>query len=212
MDRELLAALLGPVSTALLAAFGIWLREWRQRRDRDQRRRRALTEAREEVAFIEAWVKTHELVAPADTHERVHMRAHQDLERAYTVLAGSLAAAPIDDEPFTLRRLLRSLLLLRPLETNRAKAARVVYYLSLAWAAIWAAVGTDQTVKEDFTPTGIFVAILVILVFGVAPAWGLGAWVLWLDKRTVSRSMADRQTLGEPAGSRRSGVKPVRHE
>jgi hypothetical protein len=188
MDRELLTALLGPLVTGFLAALGVWLKDWRQRRDDEQRRRRTLSHAREQVGFIQAWVEAHQRVAPASAHEQARTQAQLDLEQAYAAVARSLAVPMEEREPITLGKLVGSLLLLRRLRTKWAKAARVIYYFGLAWAGLWAAVGADQTVEQDFTPTGVLVAIVMILVFGVAPAWGLHTWVLWLGERRVTRS------------------------
>ncbi|MGH3517702.1 MAG: hypothetical protein ACRDQ7_09875 [Haloechinothrix sp.] len=53
MNSAVLAAAISPLLTALLAALGFWLRDLRDRRNRDRAYRRAVKQAREQVTFIE---------------------------------------------------------------------------------------------------------------------------------------------------------------
>lgn len=183
MDRELLPILLGPLITAAVAAAGVWFRDWRERRDDDAQRRRTLGVAREQVSFIREWLEAHDRVADESAEEEVRTRAQLDLEQAYVDVAQSLANPVRGREPLTLGKMVRSLLLRRPLQDWRARIVRALYYLGLAWAGLWAAVGAEQTAREDFTPSGIFAAIVLILFLGIAPAWALRKWALWIENR-----------------------------
>jgi hypothetical protein len=183
--QELLGVLLAPLITALLAVVGFWLKEWYQRRDDDHRRRRTLSDARERVGFISAWLEAHDRVAPQSAQDEVRARAQSDLEQAYAAVARSLiqTAAPGERERIRFRTLAKSLFLLHPFHSGWAKLARVFYYIGLGWAALWIAAGADITVDEDFTPTGVIFAVVMILVFGIAPAWALRSLALWLERR-----------------------------
>ena len=52
MDPEIVAALIGPVLTAGLAALAFMLRDWRQRRETADEQHQTLRQAADEVAFI----------------------------------------------------------------------------------------------------------------------------------------------------------------
>jgi Flp pilus assembly protein TadB len=148
MDPEqLVTALLAAVITALLTAFGVWLKDRLQHRDEQHRRRIALADAREQVGFIQAWMEVHDRVAPDSLHEQARARAQWDLQQAYATASRSLAVPTDEREPFTVRRMVTSLLLLQ-LRTGQAKVARVIYYFGLAWALTLAAAGTDITAQH----------------------------------------------------------------
>ena len=86
----LATAVIVPVITAALAGLGGWLRQRNEHRDRDQERHRVLTQVREEVGVIEAWIKAYDLVAPPELRAQTSSRAQNELELAYTRLAESL--------------------------------------------------------------------------------------------------------------------------
>jgi hypothetical protein len=52
-------AAVGPLVTGLLAALGFWLRDVRQRHNREQAYSRAVARAREQVSFIEDWLRAY---------------------------------------------------------------------------------------------------------------------------------------------------------
>jgi hypothetical protein len=54
VDPEIVAALIGPVLTALLAALAVGFKEWQRRRHTVDQRHETLRQAADEVAFIDA--------------------------------------------------------------------------------------------------------------------------------------------------------------
>ena len=83
-------AVIVPVITAALTGLDGWLKDRRGSRDRDQERHRVLTQVREEIDVIGAWVKAYDLVAPPELRSQVSSRAQNELELAYARLAKSL--------------------------------------------------------------------------------------------------------------------------
>lgn len=76
--------LIPPLLTACMAAIGVWWKDRRDRRDRDKERHRVLTQVREEIGAIEAWVTAYNLVASdAGAQEQAKMTAKSDLDMAY---------------------------------------------------------------------------------------------------------------------------------
>lgn len=89
----LAGVVIAPVITVVLAGLSGWSKQRSERRDRDHERRRVLTQVREEIDVIEAWVKAYELVAPPELRSQASSRAQNQLEVAYARLAESLEAS-----------------------------------------------------------------------------------------------------------------------
>jgi hypothetical protein len=206
-----IAAAIGPVVTALLAALGFWLREVRQRRNREQAYRQAVKQAREQVEFIEGWLRTYQQLASAEQHEQARQRALTDLEQAYARVDQTLIAVRNPKEPLTARRVLEKLLLLgsRP-QTTAARVLGALYYVALAWFLLWVSAAVLMGLLTPATTTsgsllsdigmalGLFILCLAI---GVAPALPL----YWLAES------ADRRRGDIPAkGSHRQSTPPRR--
>jgi hypothetical protein len=86
--------LVPPLLTALTAAVGVWWKGRQDRRDRDKERHRVLTQVRDEVQVIQAWITAYNTVcADPEAHEEAQMQARKDLDRAYSRLGESLAAS-----------------------------------------------------------------------------------------------------------------------
>jgi hypothetical protein len=187
------AAAIGPLITALLAALGFWLRDIRQRRNREQAYRQALDQAREQVDFIEGWLRTHQQLASPEQHEQARQRALADLQQAYARVDQSLAALRSHKEPLTARSVLVKLLLLesRP-HTTAATVLGVLYYVALAWFLLFVSGGVLISLMSTATNTsdslladvgmalGLF---LISLTIGVAPALPLYWLAVSADRR-----------------------------
>ena len=130
------SAVVVPVITAALAGLGFWLKERSDRRDRDNERHRVLTQVRQEIDVIEAWVKVYGLVAPPEDRSRASSNAQHDLNLAYTRLAHSLMESRGIEPRKTFHEHLKEFLLIGRLHSRSAKAVRVLYYVSLACAII----------------------------------------------------------------------------
>jgi hypothetical protein len=137
-----LAAAIGPLVTALLAALGFWLREIRHRRNREQAYRQALDQAREQVDFIESWQRTYQQLASPEQHEQARQRALADLQQTYARVDQTLVAVRSHREPRTARSVVAQLLLLesRP-HTTAARVLGALYYVALAWFLLWVGAG-----------------------------------------------------------------------
>jgi hypothetical protein len=185
---ELLAeGVMAPLVALTLPAIWIWIREGRQQRGRAHERRRRLIEARDDVVFLDAWLRIHREVAPKEDHDQVRIQTRQDLERVYSAFAEASIPLPSEGEPITLGRVVGTALLVGRAERTAAKVARALYWLALAWAVLWAAAGTSVTLEEESSPGGWIAAVLVVVLFGVLPAWGVRAWATWLDRPSVRR-------------------------
>lgn len=190
---EIAVAIVGPVVAGVVTVLGVWFREWRARRDEAHRRHMALVRATEEVGFIEAWSRTSEHVADPDAHARARVMLRADLERIYMLARPKLSAQSGPDqavvgESMTIRRLLTTLLLIGSLRAWQAKVMRVLYYISVAWALVWAAAGSSVTVEAGLNALNIFAAAVVVALLGVAPAVLLGVGTRWLDRWLTRRS------------------------
>jgi hypothetical protein len=146
--------------------------------------------AREQVSFIEDWLRAYQQLASPEMQAEARQRALTDLHRAYAVVDQTLAAVQTPKQPVNVRHVLSRLLLLQPLRTKTAKILRIVFYLSLAWLLLWvsaavlfgagiAASSTDSLLADAFVGLGIFVLCLAI---GVAPALPLYWLVLASDR------------------------------
>lgn len=192
---EVAGAIIGPMVATFLAAVGIWLKDWRGRRDAEQDQQQALTRAAEEVAFIEAWARASELVAEPAAHGRARAILQADLARAYLVARPLFSAyadvgAGVASERTGPLRVLRILFLARRLQSRTAKVIRVVYYVALLWALLWTAAISSVIMEDEITVVRIISAIFVLIVFGIAPAVVLGTTAGLLDRRGVRRSAA----------------------
>lgn len=133
---EMLLLLIGPVVTATVTAGSVWLREVQQRRDRQHRRRRAIEQANQELALIDAWLTAYERLRGLQLHAAMTQRVTHDLEKAYSVLAAPVVAEPIVTESVRSRWKI-STFLLRDVRRGWAKFVRFFYYVFLILAAIW---------------------------------------------------------------------------
>lgn len=106
----LAGVVIAPVITVVLAGLSSWLKQRSERRDRDHERRRVLTQVREEIDIIEAWVKAYDLVAPPELRSQASSRAQNQLEAAYTRLAESLEVSREVTPQKTFREYLKSYL------------------------------------------------------------------------------------------------------
>lgn len=162
MDPEIIAALIGPLITAGLAASAVGFREWRHRRATRDRRQESLEQATNEVAFLDAWISTHAKVATAEQHQERAARALADLERSYDMMTAVHRATVDAPRPRTTTDRLGALLLLR-LGRTGAKVWRACYYVFLVLGVLFIAAGTSSIVKS--ASDGIAVTILAGMFF-----------------------------------------------
>lgn len=189
MDNELVALVLGPVIAATIAGITFVVRHWWQGHDREYRARRDLSQARDEVGFIEAWLAVGERLTPADAQGPLRQRAASDLQAAYYLAKQSTATARNRPEPLSIRRVARELLLVG-LISRRGRRARVLYILTLLWALLFTGLAPDLLLTLGLTVGNVAATLVTVFVVGVAPAWGMRSFVLWVDARAVGRGPA----------------------
>lgn len=187
MGEIVLSGLVAPVLTSLLAALVTSLGERHQQRDREDRTRRAVAQALQQVTFIEAWLRTHERVAPEDAHSEAVRRSREHLNSAYRAVEDSLDNSPLDVRARSIGEVFRSALLVQPLSTSKARRNRAYYYLALCWVAIWSATGWAETEQEPgpVTAGDVAISIAMVIVFSLVPAVWLRARVLRLQREAT---------------------------
>jgi hypothetical protein len=181
-----IAAIVAPIITALLGSIGVWWKDRRDRRDRDQERHRVLTQVREEVEVIEAWIRTYGLVVSDDSKALAWSRAENDLERAYVRLAGSLDAFRGQEMRTTLGQRLKVLLLIRPLQGWSTKVARVFYFISLGGVAIWVSAIAVVSIARPSDWSSMLLGFIIFLIGNFLISAGLYMLVRHLDQRACA--------------------------
>jgi hypothetical protein len=163
VDPEIVAALIGPVLTAGLAALAVGFKEWQRRRETADQRHETLQQAADEVAFIDAWLTAYAKIATQDQQRERAPRALADLERSYAAMTASHQAAVTATRNRTGADLLARLLLLR-LRRPAAKVLRVFYYIFavLGFLFVLAGMSGDTFRRAD---EGLGFVILVGMVF-----------------------------------------------
>ena len=148
MDAAYVPLLL-PVVTGLVAALGLYLKEWRLARDKKDIRNRAIADANAEVAFASEWWKATQLLgsdAPPDSPKR--MLAF--LADAEALVAGTQHLGAAQRNPVTLSRVL----LLYPMHGRWARIVRRLFFASVLWLIVAAlGVALDLTSSDPSIAT-----------------------------------------------------------
>jgi len=198
MDPEIVAALIGPMVTALLAAGSVTAKALRDRRNQAQARSREIELASQTVKFIDTWLAAQAKLPPHPGAQQRIQQALADLDRAYATMLATVEAdrrAPADR--VGLNALRRMLLL--PLQRPGAKAVRIIYYLVTAMALLFVAAGISVLVEDQDDEHGLLVSIMAAAIISVAcllPSVGLYFLARALDRPRAEDSSA----LTEGAG------------
>lgn len=151
--------------TALVAAIGVVLKDWQQKRSRNQRHSQVLASATERVGFIRSWYETTSQVADCEELTRAKQRALDSLEEAYGALYEALAIS--HQEPATRDiGLLRRMLLAYELPSLAARRARRAFHVYLG---VWILL-IPAGLYDDPTMSGweeIYSTILAIAAFAL---------------------------------------------
>ena len=180
---SIVVPILAPLIPALFAFIGVWWKGRRDRRDLDQERHRVLTQVHEEIDVIEAWVKAYRLVVPDAAKPEVWSRAENDLERAYVRLTESLNVSRGVETRATFVEIFKVLLLIRPLQGSPAKVMRILYYVSLAFVAIWVSWMSVAAITQPSGVGYLIVGLTVFLIGNILVSLGLYMLVLRLDRK-----------------------------
>jgi hypothetical protein len=201
VDAEIVAALIGPVLTAGLAALAFVLREWRQRRESADQQHQTLRQAADEVAFIDAWLTAYAKIATEAQQRERAPRALADLERSYSAMTAShQAAASATRTRTTGVDVLARILLLR-LRRPGAKVLRVFYYIFAVLGFLFTFAGISSSSFR--TGEGLGFLILVGMVFTVisfSPAILFYALARLADRPRRTPGQVDGQPPPGPPG------------
>lgn len=170
MQPEVLASIIGPLLTAVLAGSAVVLRAWQARRTRQDEAEESLDRRRQQITFIDTWLTAHHKVSGYDPQLRLHTeRAVADLEFLYQQMTLELHHPPVRRRRFTAADALR-LVLLIPVSGAGAKALRVFYYI-LSIGGILFIIATMASLEPSPEGLGydIGVAMFLTLIWA-APA------------------------------------------
>ncbi len=132
LDPNIIAAILGPMITALIGAATVAARQLRRARQADEERSRIISQATQEAAFIDTWLSIYQrLELPEAERRRIQAQAIGDLERTYSALRSVNIKTDNRPRPPSFSRIVRAVLLI-PLQRPWAKVVRAVYYLFIA--------------------------------------------------------------------------------
>ena len=197
MEPEVLASIIGPLLTTVLAGGAVVLRQWRNRRTHQDEAEQSLERRREQIGFIDTWLTAHQKVAAHDPQTREHtQRAVQDLEFLYQQMTTELHHPPVRVKRFTALDLLKMILLI-PVSGVGAKVLRVLYYLA-AVGGILFIVATMSTLEPSGEGLGFDIGVaMIVTLLWAAPAIIFGVLTKAADRS--ARNRAARQAgLPEP--------------
>lgn len=191
LDPNIVAAILGPMITALIGAATVAARQLRRARRADEERSRIISQATQEAAFIDTWLSIYQrLELPEAERRRIQAQAIGDLERTYSTLRSVNIKTDNRPRPPSFSRIVRAVLLI-PLQRPWAKVVRAVYYLFILGAisgpfTIW-----RTQPMENPSDTLLLTAALTL----VSALEGLG---LWAWARALNRPRVKRPTTPPP--------------
>lgn len=138
----------------------------------------------ERVTSAKATVKTErptQVTAPYQREEFTKASAAIKMEpsKGAETLGRHLRSVP---GATALGKSFKTMLLIRSLQGWPAKVVRIAYYISLAWAVVWAAAGIAVTISK-FSVENLIIAILLILICSVLIPWGFYKFATRLDRR-----------------------------
>ena len=202
MDPEIVAAIIGPALTAMLAASAVAIRAWWARRSLADRQERAITRATQQVVFTDAWLAAYEKAAGAKELGEHRARAVRDLDRAYAEMQEAVAAERRMSRAAALASPLRTALLLG-LRRPAAKVLRVVYYVLAPFSVLFFLAGMGSLVdtgREDLLVGIGSTMLFTLLVF-------FPAALVWLLARLLDRPR--REPSGTGLGPAPAAYNPI---
>lgn len=125
--------------------------------------------------------RAHQVVVPYHREESTRPSAVIDTEASEGVETLKRNVRSVSDRPAR-RAKLKALLLIGSLQGRSAKVIRIVYYISLAWAMIWATTGIIETVVH-FNIANLIAGIFAILLISALPPWCFYKLAAYLDRR-----------------------------
>lgn len=181
IDSEVAVALLVPVVTALLGAFGIVSRDLYERRSDRGRYKQAYDDATRKVAFATEWWKAkQELGVEPDDLQSARETAQTWLGEA-TALIERAAKPP--RRPEDRYSLTRRVLLAYPFKRPSAQLLRIVYYSFLLLMMMNLVMDVSMAATE-FTGGYLSMTLMGLIILGL-PALGIRAWAVSIEQRAA---------------------------
>ena len=202
-DPSILAAIIGPLITTLLATGTVGLKSQQSARRADQERARIIGQATQEAAFINSWLSARQqLDLTADARRATDERALADLERVYATIRSVDINTNLRHGSGSLRLVVDATLLI-PLQRPWAKVVRVCYYLFTFCSLAFSVATTIQLFENmpraeapGYVVGYILVAVLINVIF-LLPALGL-----WGLARALNRPRDPQPGYRSPPTSR----------
>jgi hypothetical protein len=191
------AAVIGPILTACIAIATVWLTNWHDRHDSHKQRHRALTEVREQLDLIVAWITAFNLASPNTDSQASRVNVIFDLNQIYLQL-GQLLKESLDvpvRQRTTFKQLIATMLLREQITTKAGKWARRAYYVTLAWAGFF--IGAFPSLISSLTYENVFAAIMATVLGGILPALSCYFFAIRVDKRSRERSAGRSPSIYE---------------
>ncbi|XVV08437.1 hypothetical protein ACQP2X_26705 [Actinoplanes sp. CA-131856] len=185
MDKEILVPTVSAVLTAVLGAAGILIKEWRIRRDVENRRARALADATAVAAFVEQWWKATLGLKDATPELQFHaMNARSFLAHAADTVS---ASPPFHDGGRDLPGATRRILLLYRFHSKWGLFVRGLFFgcLLLATASYTLGVGDALNGGNGWLDVG-YLTVAIAIIYPV-PIISLRAAAVHLEKRWAIR-------------------------
>ncbi|TQM62217.1 hypothetical protein [Humibacillus xanthopallidus] len=185
MEPQIVAAIIGPACTALLAAVGIALKSLLEQRRSHGSRERDMRVAGETVAFIASYLAAFEkLDVPPTEEAAVKARATSDLEASYRIMMAAAGDEQQSDARPDWSRVVKATFLI-PLCRPAARVVRAFYYCALVYAlavsALYVSFALTADEAQGATAVGVVTAI-ILLPFNVVPALLLHMWARRLER------------------------------
>ncbi|GAA2162124.1 hypothetical protein FHX52_3519 [Humibacillus xanthopallidus] len=185
MEPQIVAAILGPACTALLAATGIALKSLLEQRRSHGSRERDMRVAGETVVFIASYLAAYEKlnVAPAE-EAAVKVRATNDLEASYQSMMAAAVDEQLSDSKPDWSKVVKATFLI-PLERPAARVVRAIYYCALVYALAVSALYVSFSFTAEEAQGGRAVGLvsaIILLPFNVLPALLLHMWARRLER------------------------------
>jgi len=207
MEPQIVAAVIGPVCTAMLAALGIAMKAVHAQRRSTSSREREMQAASQKVEFIASYLAALERLPSGSTRrDDLRARADDDLEAAYRTMMAVSRVQQKEGEGVDWRAVLDRALLI-PVHRDSARLVRAFYYLVLGYALFSSAVYVSLVFSDEMREQGLVITIMTVLFLVAAnlvPLWLMRLWVHRLDGPSRSGRIAPAElsfSWPEPTGS-----------
>jgi hypothetical protein len=202
MEPQIVAAIIGPACTALLAVMGIALKNLQAQRRSHDSREREMRVAGQTITFIAGYLDASDKLAlDVEQRDAVRTRATKDLEASYQAMMSAVQEEQESDGGPDWTGVVKSVLLI-PVHRPAARLVRAFYYLALVYALATSALFIGGFFVDDGSsvswPVAAFTVIILVGV-NVLPALVLHLWAKRLESSTSFGASADRASAERPS-------------